>query len=212
MPRPLPLDQQHDTDHDREDRQHIAAVGKAQGQQSLWDLALQLGHRSLAAFLASHRTGDIGPTATLPDGHTAQRLPELHALHYRSIFGTFKLQRTVYGTREGQALEFVPLDNRLQLPRNGCSYLLQDWDQALAMEQPFGQVNQTIQRMLKLTQSVDSLENTNRQMARDVGDFRDLQAPPPAAEEGQLVGIIRVSLLFSCIVRKVTTLAGNLAT
>jgi hypothetical protein len=41
--------------------------------------------------------------------------------------------------------------------------------------------------MLKLTQSVDSLENTNRQMARDVADFRDLQAPPPAAEEGQLV-------------------------
>jgi hypothetical protein len=156
-------------------------------EQSLWDLALQLGHRSLAAFLASHGTGDIGPTATLPDGHTAQRLPELHALRYRSIFGTFMLQRTVYGSREGQALEFVPLDNRLQLPRNGCSYLLQDWDQSLAMEQPFGQVSQTIQRMLKLAQSVDSLEHANRQMARDVADFRDLQAPPPAAEEGQLV-------------------------
>lgn len=79
------------------------------------------------------------------------------------------------------------MDNRLQLPRNSFSYLLQDWDQALAMEQPFGQVNQTIQRMLKLTQSVDSLENGNRQMAQDVADFRDLQAPPPAAEEGQLV-------------------------
>lgn len=156
-------------------------------EQSLWDLALQLGHQSLAAFLASHGTGDIGPTATLPDGQTAQRLAELHALRYRSIFGTFKLQRTVYGSREGQALAFVPLDNRLQLPRNGCSYLLQDWDQSLAMEQPFGPVNQTIQRMLKLTQSVDSLENTNRQMAQDVADFRDLQAPPPAAEEGQLV-------------------------
>jgi hypothetical protein len=158
-----------------------------QVEQTLWDLALQLGHRSLAAFFASHGTGDIGPTATLPDGHTAQRLAELHALHYRSIFGTFKLQRTVYGSREGQALAFVPLDNRLQLPRNGCSYLLQDWDQSLAMEQPFGQVNQTIQRMLRLTQSVDSLENANRQMAQDVADFRDLQAPPPAAEEGQLV-------------------------
>jgi hypothetical protein len=156
-------------------------------EQSLWDLALQLGQRSLAAFLASHGTGDLGPTATLPDGQTAQRLPEVHALRYRSIFGTFQLERTVYGSREGQALAFEPLDNRFQLPRNGCSYLLQDWDQSLAMEQPFGQVNQTIQRMLKLTQSVDSLENTNRQMAQDVADFRDLQAPPPAAEEGQLV-------------------------
>jgi hypothetical protein len=158
-----------------------------QVEQTLWDLALQLGHRSLAAFFTSHGTGDIGPTATLPDGHTAQRLPELHALRYRSIFGTFPVQRTVYGSREGQALVFVPLDNRLQLPGNGCSYLLQDWDQSLAVEQPFGQVSQTIQRMLKLRQSVDSLEHANRQMARDVADFRDLQAPPPAAEEGQLV-------------------------
>jgi hypothetical protein len=95
-------------------------------EQSLWDLALQLGHQSLAAWLAAHGTGDIGPTITLPDGHSAQRLPELHALRYRSIFGTFRLQRTAYGAREGQALAFVPLDNHLQLPRNGCSYLLQD--------------------------------------------------------------------------------------
>jgi hypothetical protein len=156
-------------------------------EQGLWDLVLQLGQQSLAAWLAAHGTGDLGPTAELPDGRTARRLPQRHQRRYHSIFGTFELQRTVYGRREGQALAFVPLDNRLQLPRNSFSYLLQDWDQALAMEQPFGQVNQTIRRMLKLTQSVDSLENTNRQMARDVADFRDLQAPPPAAEEGQLV-------------------------
>jgi hypothetical protein len=156
-------------------------------EQGLWDLALHLGQQSLAAWLASHGSGDLGPTATLPDGRTVQRLPQLHQRRYHSIFGIFKLQRTAYGSREGQALAFVPLDNRLQLPRNGFSYLLQDWDQSLAMEQPFGQVSQTIRRMLKLTQSVDSLENGNRQMAQDVADFRDLQAAPPAAEEGQLV-------------------------
>jgi hypothetical protein len=55
------------------------------------------------------------------------------------------------------------------------------------MEQPFGQVNQTIARMLHLTQSVDSLEGVNRQMASEVGWFRDLQGSPPAAEEGQFV-------------------------
>jgi hypothetical protein len=156
-------------------------------EQGLWDLALRLGQQALAAFLASHGTGDLGPTATLPDGRTVQRLQQVHTCCYHSVFGIFKLQRTAYGSREGQALEFVPLDNRLQLPRNRFSYLLQDWDQSLAMEQPFGQVNQTIQRMLKLKQSVDSLENGNRQMAQGVADFRDLQAAPPAAEEGQLV-------------------------
>jgi hypothetical protein len=156
-------------------------------EQQLWEALLATGHRALGAFLECHGTGDQGPTLTLPDGQEVSRLDKLHSRRYVSIFGEFKLPRTVYGSREGQALEFVPLDNRLQLPQSVFSYLLQDWDQSLAMEQPFGQVNQTIARMLRLTQSVDSLEGVNRQMAQEVNWFRDLQGSPPAAEEGQLV-------------------------
>jgi len=156
-------------------------------ENGLWDLALQVGRRGLGVFLDCHGTGDVGPTVTLPDGREVQRLEELHARRYVSIFGPFTLERTVYGSREGQALEFVPLDERLQLPESVFSYVLQDWDQALAMEQPFGQVSQTIERILKLKQSVDSLEGVNRQQAQDVAEFRDLQGSPPAAEEGQLV-------------------------
>jgi hypothetical protein len=79
------------------------------------------------------------------------------------------------------------LDNRLQLPQSDFSYVLQDWDQSLVMEQPFGQVSQTMERILRFKQSVDSLEGMNRQQAQDVGVFRDLQGSPPAAEEGQIV-------------------------
>jgi hypothetical protein len=161
------------------------AVHQVEGQ--LWDLALQLGHRSLAALFAACGTGDLGQALTLPTGQPVQRLEDLHSRRYVSIFGEFRLERAVYGSREGQALQFVPLDNRLQLPRSVFSYLLQDWDQALAVEQAFSQVNQTIARMLKLRQSVDSLEGMNRQMAQDVGWFREAQGSPPAAEEGQIV-------------------------
>lgn len=156
-------------------------------ENGLWDLALQIGRRSLATFLDGHGTGDLGPSVTLTDGREVQRLPELHSRRYVSIFGPFTLARTVYGSREGQALAFVPLDERLQLPASAFSYVLQDWDQALAMEQPFSQVSQTIARILKLPQSVDSLEGMNRQQAEDVATFRDLQGPPPVAEEGQIV-------------------------
>jgi lysophospholipid acyltransferase (LPLAT)-like uncharacterized protein len=69
------------------------------------------------------------------------------------------------------------LDNRLQLPASVFSYLLQDWDQSLAMEQPFGQVSQTIERILKLKQSVDSLEGMNRQQAQDVATSGTCEAP-----------------------------------
>jgi hypothetical protein len=171
----------------------LLAAALTQGQplheveNGLWDLALQVGRRALGTFLDCHGTGDLGPAVTLPDGREVQRLEQRHARRYVSIFGPFTLERTVYGSREGQALELVPLDQRLQLPESVFSYVLQDWDQALAMEQPFAQVSQTIERILKLSQSVDSLEGVNRQQARDVADFRDLQGSPPAAEEGQIV-------------------------
>jgi hypothetical protein len=156
-------------------------------EAGLWDLALQAGRQSLGVFLDCHGSGDLGPTVSLPDGREVRRLEELHSRQYVSIFGAYALARTVYGSREGQALEFVPLDERLQLPKSDFSYVLQDWDQALTMEQPYGQVSQTIERILKLRQSVDSLEGMSRQQAQDVGDFRDLQGTPPAAEEGQIV-------------------------
>lgn len=156
-------------------------------EQGLWDLVLKAGHKTMETFFKVHGTGDLGPTISLPDGQEVNRLAELHSRRYVSIFGEFALSRTVYGSREGQALAYVPLDNRLQLPESVFSYLLQDWDQSLAVEQAFSQVNRTISRMLHLEQSVDSLEGMNRQMAEQVGWFRDLQGSPPAAEEGAIV-------------------------
>src|SRR5207302_7359436 len=50
----------------------------------------------------------------------------------------------------------------------------------------FSKVNQTIERMLRLRQHVDSLEGMNRQMADDTAAFRDTLPAPPAAEEGQI--------------------------
>jgi hypothetical protein len=96
--------------------------------------------------LDCHGSGDLGPTLTLPNGEQVNRLDELHTRQYVSIFGRFDLKRVAYGTRESQALVFVPLDNRLQLPESDFSYLLQDWDQELAVEQ--GQVA-TVVRGLK---------------------------------------------------------------
>ena len=142
----------------------------------------------MKAYFHSHGTGDLGPTLTLPNGEEVRRLEDLHGRDYVSIFGKFRLERTAYGTgAKPQALAFVPLDNRLPLPDSDFSYLLQDWDQELAVEQAFLKVNQTIECMLRLRQHSDSLEGMNRQMARDTAAFRDAPPPPPAAEEGQIL-------------------------
>lgn len=156
-------------------------------EKALWEHLLHLGRQALGQFFRLVGSGDQGETVVLPDGRSCRRLEQPHERRYRSIFGDFQLRRTVYGSRAGQKIEFVPLDNRLQLPRGDFSYLLQDWDQGFCVEQAFGPSAQGIARMLGLRQSVDSLERMNEAMAEDVPDFWQAQPPPKASAQGALV-------------------------
>lgn len=126
---------------------------------------LNLGRQLFARFLALLGSGDMGETITLSNRQTCQRLPERHKRRLVTIFGAFELERTAYGSREGQKIEFVPLDNRLQLPESEFSYVLQDWDQELCVEEAFGKAASTVARILGFKQSVDSLERMNVQMS-----------------------------------------------
>jgi len=127
----------------------------------------------------------MGERVTLPDGREVDRLQDVHKRRFVSIFGTVELTRTVYGSREGQKIEFVPLDNRVQLPESAFSYVLQDWDRSFCVEQAFGPVSMTIERILDLRQSVDSVEHMNKEMAKEVTNFM-LNRPQPE-EEGEIV-------------------------
>lgn len=154
-------------------------------EKAVWQQLLRLGREALTQVFALLGNGDMGETVELPDGHCCQRLDQEHARRYVSIFGEFVLSRAVYGSREGQKIAFVPLDNRLQLPASAFSYLLQDWDQSLCVEQAFGQASTTVKRMLGLTQSVDSLEHMNQEMAQEASNLM-LKRPQPEAE-GEVV-------------------------
>jgi hypothetical protein len=164
-----------------------AGAAAHEAERGIWQRLLALGRTALGHFFALQGTGDLGATVTLPDGQTCVRLPELHARRYVSIFGPFALQRTCYGSREGQQIVFVPLDNRLQLPESAFSYVLQDWDQSLCVEQAFGQARGTVARILGLKQAVDSLERMNVQMAARVADFREDRPRPDPQTEGAIL-------------------------
>ncbi|MDB5311743.1 MAG: hypothetical protein JWO38_5945 [Gemmataceae bacterium] len=109
-----------------------------------------------------------------------------HTRPYRSIFGTFTLSRTVYGSREGQQIVAVPLDNRLRLPASDYSYLLQDWDQMLCTEQAFAPASRALKEISGVTQSVDSPEAMNQQMADASGPYRDARPTPAGKDEGEV--------------------------
>lgn len=164
-----------------------AAEGRAihEVESELWRRLLQLGRACLAQFLTLVGNGDVGETLTLTGGEQCQRLSQTHERRYISIFGRFQIQRVVYGSREGQKIECVPLDNRLQLPESDFSYLLQDWDQSLCVEQAFGQTRTTVARILGQTQSVDSLEHMNQEMAELATTFM-LNQPTPE-DEGEIL-------------------------
>src|SRR5947209_13357271 len=83
-------------------------------ERTIWKEVLRLGNFFLGSFLALAGDGDLGEAIRTADGQHWQRLPEPHRRRYVSIFGTFELSRVAYGSREGQKIDFVPLDNRLQ--------------------------------------------------------------------------------------------------
>ena len=105
-------------------------------ERALWQGVLALGRELMQAFFDGLGDGDEGAVVVLNGGQAVRRLEQRHRRAYQSVFGSFVLERAVYGTREDQKIEHVPLDARLQLPEDKCSYLLQDWDQALAVETP----------------------------------------------------------------------------
>jgi len=158
-----------------------------QVEEGLWRRVLKLGQHAFGAWLALFGTGDAGEHAMTEDGRKLRRLEPLHRREYRSVFGLFELWRAVYGTREGQKIEHVPLDERLQLPQGKNSYLLQDWDQGLAVEIPYATVNTTVARILGFTQSVNTLERNQREMAETVAGFWQDRPTPPAELEGELL-------------------------
>jgi len=148
---------------------------------------LRLGLVALQEFVRLQGTGDLGETVTPSEGQVLKRLPELRHRELMTVFGPLELERTAYGTREGQAIELVPFDSRLGLPESKFSYVLQDLSQLLACEEPFAKVAQFLKRLLGLTLHVDSLERTNRAMAQDVESFRESQPVPPSKEEGTIL-------------------------
>lgn len=172
-----------------DDIQAAARQGQAAHhvEKSIFEGVLGLGRELLELFFAMQGPGDLGETFELPDGRTVRRLPGHRRRTYESVFGSFELERAVYGSRDGQKIQFVPLDQRLALPESCFSYLLQDWAVALSTEHAFARVSQTLAMILGLGQAVDSLERMNRQMAESVAGFRDTCAMPPADEEGAIL-------------------------
>ena len=156
-------------------------------EKGLFEMVLKMGHQALSLLFELCGTGDVGQSVCLDNGREVKRLPTPHLKSYLSIFGPFEIRRYVYGSREGQKIEYVPLDAHLCLPRHKFSYLLQDWDQSLAVETPYLRVSETLSRIFGLTVPVHSLERGNRELSNSTDTYWNDQVKVSAAEDDQIV-------------------------
>lgn len=155
-------------------------------ENDLWQGVLNLGRLMLQEYVDEQGDGDLDPTVE-HQGKILNRLETRHEKRYVSVFGEIRIARTVYGTRESQKHELVPLDARLNLPEGDFSFLLQDWSQAFCVQGSYQQSGETIERILRIGQSVRSLEHMNGAMARDAAALRDSQPALAAEEEGPIL-------------------------
>jgi hypothetical protein len=148
---------------------------------------LGLGHSLLSAFVAAQGDGDLGPEVETPEGRTVRRLPQRHDRRYVSIFGELTVERVVYGTRERQKVEHVPLDERLGLPEGDFSYVLEDWSQRLCLKESFAEAGHSLEMLLGLRLGTRALEGLNQAVAGYAPAFQASLEVPPPEEEGPLL-------------------------
>lgn len=156
-----------------------------QVERGLFPRAMTMCLELLRSFVEAHGDGDRGKTLER-EGETLDRLPKPHDKRYLSIFGELLIGRWVYGTREGQAIEWSPLDAALGLPAGENSYVLEDWLQRLCIQEAFGESVESLRAWLGTTVSVRTAEHMNREMSEYVEGFRG-EAIPPAEEEEELL-------------------------
>src|SRR6478672_6307984 len=150
--------------------QHLRAD---QVERDLMRRLLDIGLTVLNVFVARHGDGDSGPTIEAPDGRILQRLPEPCLRRYVSIFGELLIPRVVYGTRQGQAIESVPLDGALGVPEGEFSYVLEDWAQRFCLKESFGEAGHSLETLLGLRMYSRTLEHMSQTVAEFATPFRE---------------------------------------
>ena len=123
-------------------------------EEGLWKRIMKLGCLMLTAYVADQGTGDLGPTLAYK-GRQLNRLDKRHTKIYKSVFGELPpIERTVYGSRETQKHEVIPLDARLGLPESEFSYLLQKWCQSKCVKESYKNAKIDIEEILPISPSI----------------------------------------------------------
>jgi hypothetical protein len=155
-------------------------------ERGLHERLRKLGLTLVEEFVMAVGNGNQGPVIKR-NGRQLKRSRKLHVKKYHSIFGRLEIERYVYHAREKQAADYIPTDEKLGLPAEEQSYVLEDWSQRLVTNQPYAEARDILRELLGIEISVRALEHINQRMARHVNPYWKSAPAPLAKEEGEIL-------------------------
>ena len=144
---------------------------------------LSMGLEMLTEYIASAGDGDEGESIE-HQGRKLVRLAKPKQRLYVSIFGRIQCSRYVYGSREQQKVQWVPVDSRLGMPAAEQSYVLEDFLQKLVVQLPYGESIQQLEDLLGVKTSQRATQVMTSRLSDYTASFRQSQpAPQPRKKE-----------------------------
>ena len=154
-----------------------------QVERQLFSSLLELGRELLSSFVIKSGDGDAGQTIDDPEHGLLKKSKHLRTRRYQSIFGELEIKRWTYAKREGQKTLRLPLDQKLALPKQKQSYVLEDWLQRMVTKEPYQEAVEDIRQLLGIKTSVRSAERMNHDSAKYVSGFDETRLPPDCETE-----------------------------
>ncbi len=150
----------------------------------------EAGLAFLEGFVEASGEGDEGAAVT-GEGHVLTRSKTPQPRRYLSIFGELSISRYVYTAGKKKPIEYSPLDAKLGLPAGEISYVLEDFQQRLCVQSPYGRSTEDLKAILGTGVVVGTAEHMTQQMGNFAEGYRLLaltdEGVPPPENEGELL-------------------------
>lgn len=157
-----------------------------QVERELVPVLMALGLAALQDTVEAAGQGDLGETIEAGD-QTLKRSKQKHQRPYRSIFGTLAIQRYVYQIREKTKALRAPLDERLGLPADEVSYVLEDWLCHLSVNMPYASAAEFLHKTLGIHAHGATAENRVRKLGEQVESFYESREPAEEEDEQEIL-------------------------
>ena len=155
-------------------------------ERDLVSAVLNIGLAALQDFVEAAGDGDQGEQMTV-NAQQVKRSPKKQKRIYRSVFGNLAIERFTYSLREKTKALAKPLDQKLGLPGQEVSYVLEDWVTSLSVEMPFESVTTWLKSTLGIKISPTTAHRRIEELGNEVEGFNEQRAPVPTKDEKQIL-------------------------